>query len=261
LGNGCSANDNISPEAIAAIYYDGADTNSLPNTQSGLSTTDLLNCANDDLSLTQPLCPVDLSNIIPEVTVTIEIDLVNNGTSWVWTMNNQTFRGNYNSPVLPQVHGGNMTFDPEWNVFDFGTNSSIRLVLINNIPQGAHPMHLHGHNFAVLNEGWGTWDNTIINPTNPQQRDVQILRSAIPPTNTTDLVQGFAVIQWANDNPGVWPLHCHIAWHASQGLFINVLERSADIQAATFPQSISDSCVAWDAFTAGTIVDQIDSGI
>lgn len=58
-------------------------------------------------------------------------------------------------------------------------------------------MHLHGHNIFVLAEGEGDWDGTIINPSNPQRRDVQLVRA-----------NGFLVIQWFQDNPGAWPVRC-----------------------------------------------------
>jgi len=79
----------------------------------------------------------------------------------------------------------------------------ILLVVINN--HGAagilsHPIHLHGHNMFVLDVGEGSWDGTtVINPANPQRRDVQLL-----PSN------GYMVLQITADNPGAWPLHCHI---------------------------------------------------
>jgi FtsP/CotA-like multicopper oxidase with cupredoxin domain len=50
--------------------------------------------------------------------------------------------------------------------------------------------------------GYGScWDGTITNPQNPTRRDVHML-----------LPYEYIVIQWNQDNPGVWPLHCHIAW-------------------------------------------------
>lgn len=126
-------------------------------------------------------------------------------------MNGESFRGNYDNPILPLAKLGNVSYpnDPQWNVFNFGSNSSIRLVIRNTTPL-AHPMHLHGHNFWVLAEGQGKWDGTVINPQNPQRRDVQLL-----PWGSPD-VQAYVVIQIAADNPGVWPLHCHILWY---GLF------------------------------------------
>jgi len=51
----------------------------------------------------------------------------------------------------------------------------------------------------VLSEGTGTWNGAVVNPTNPQRRDVQILRGA-----------GYMVLQIDTDNPGAWPLHWYV---------------------------------------------------
>ena len=45
------------------------------------------------------------------------------------------------------------------------------------------------------------WDGVVTNPTNPTRRDVHML-----------LAGEYIVVQWNQDNPGVWPFHCHIAW-------------------------------------------------
>ena len=90
-------------------------------------------------------------------------------------------------------------------MYNFGTNSSMRFVLINH-SNLSHPIHLHGHNFWVLAEGIGTWDGTVVNPENPQRRDVQLLQGVDEDT------PGYLVVEVVADNPGVWPLHCHIAW-------------------------------------------------
>lgn len=54
---------------------------------------------------------------------------------------------------------------PQWNVYNFGSNSSIRIYLTN---PGflSHPIHLYGHNMFVLNVGTGSWDGTVVNPSN-----------------------------------------------------------------------------------------------
>ena len=36
-------------------------------------------------------------------------------------------------------------------------------------------MHLHGHNFQVLAEGFGDWNGSLAHPHNPQRRDVQLI--------------------------------------------------------------------------------------
>lgn len=81
-----------------------------------------------------------------------------------------------------------------------------------------HNMHLHGHSeFWILAEGMGDWDGKIVNPENPQRRDGAQLRMGTPDNPS------YVVIQFNTDNPGVWPLHCHLVVHASAGLYMNVI--------------------------------------
>ena len=46
------------------------------------------------------------------------------------------------------------------------------------------------------------------------------------------------MIAFKADNPGSWLMHCHIAWHASSGLALQVLERD------TTPTSVPISNIA-----------------
>ena len=79
-------------------------------------------------------------------------------------------------------------------------------------------MHLHGHeDFWILAEGRGEWDGVITRPSNPQRRDSAQLRWGSPE------VPAYLVIQFNTDNPGVWPLHCHLIVHASTGMYWNIL--------------------------------------
>lgn len=167
-------------------------------------------------------------------------------------MNNSSFRADYNSPILLLSKMGNNSYpdSPEWNVYNFGSNSSIRIILINDTPI-AHPIHLHGHNYFVESVGDTTqWDGTVVRPLNPQRRDVQILP-----------IGGYLVMQITADNPGVWPLHCHIAWHVSAGFYVTVMERPADIANLDIPSVMAQTCRDWASFTNTTVVDQIDSGL
>lgn len=102
----------------------------------------------------------------------------------------------------------------------------------------------------VENVGTGTWDGTVVNPSNPQRRDVQIVPAG-----------GFLVLQITADNPGAWPLHCHIAWHVSGGLYVTVLERPDDIAKLQIPSIMAQTCRDWATFTGKEVVDQIDSGL
>ena len=141
LGAGCSVTDGISPEGVAAVYYQNANTTAVPTTNSSLTAAQLATCGNDPLSTTVAYCPIT-PDPKPPTTETISIKFASNGTNFVWFMNNSSFRGDYNQPVLRNVHNGNLTFAPEWNVHNFGTNSSVRLIIENTFQFGAHPMHV-----------------------------------------------------------------------------------------------------------------------
>ncbi|QDS68790.1 hypothetical protein FKW77_005840 [Venturia effusa] len=250
---GCSFSDGVSTQATAAVYYENADTDSLPSTNASWTSAQLQHCGNDALSLTTPLCKIPLPT--PAVTETVDMTFGSNGTNFVWFMNNSTFRGDYNHALISAVNNGNLTFENEWNVHNFGSNDSVRIILRNYFIT-SHPIHLHGHDYHVLAEGVGEWDGAIVNADNTQRRDVQLMQPGL-----SDGTPSYIVIQWNQDNPGVWPLHCHIAWHVSAGLYINVLERPDDIQKFTVPHSLTDTEDSWNSFSSSVVVDQIDSGL
>ncbi|XAR60786.1 Laccase [Bertholletia excelsa] len=74
-----------------------------------------------------------------------------------------------------------------------------------------HPMHLHGHHFYVIAQGFGNF--------NPKQDTAEFNLFDPPQRNTIDVpVGGWAVIRFVADNPGVWLMHCHIDAHLNWGL-------------------------------------------
>lgn len=50
----CTLNDGVSPEAVAAIYYEKADSSAIPKTTSSVPHPKIHDCLNDDLSRTVP---------------------------------------------------------------------------------------------------------------------------------------------------------------------------------------------------------------
>lgn len=262
----CSPGKQGSYLATAAIFYEDANRSQTPSTRPGSNAYNHY-CGNDPLSQTVPayqLTPDD-----PSVTEILPIELRPNGSSNLWFMGNRTFRVDYNDPQLLNARNGDFEFPHIQNVHNYGSNSSLRFIIENTGFQ-PHPVHLHGHNFFVLQEGpcednetvfphgqpefshvfspgeasdhfggrpgspeqhsisvpsaredlgrrhmgrskphkpkptiignFGScWDGTIVNPRNPQRRDVQML-----------LPGHYIVIQWEQDNPGIWPLHCEL---------------------------------------------------
>ncbi|PGH00992.1 hypothetical protein AJ79_08056 [Helicocarpus griseus UAMH5409] len=97
-------------------------------------------------------------------------------------------------------------------------------LVVNNLDEGPHPFHLHGHSFFVLTVhssslGWGSY-----NPFNPHQRHQQFRPSSndLAKAVLRDTVQiprrGHAVLRFRADNPGIWLFHCHILWHLASGM-------------------------------------------
>ena len=93
-------------------------------------------------------------------------------------------------------------------------------------------LHLHGHDFAILQqiENANFPDKLNLTLDNPPRRDVVLL-----PTN------GYVVIAFRPDNPGTWLFDCHIANHASFGLAVQFLERQ---------QSAAE---LWPSLTSGAL--------
>jgi len=86
--------------ALAAIYYEDADTNSVPRSLPTSWNDD--NCSNDDLEMTEPLYKLTPPEE-PAITQLIDIDFGANATgAQVWKMNNESFRANFEY-VVPQT--------------------------------------------------------------------------------------------------------------------------------------------------------------
>jgi hypothetical protein len=69
------------------------------------------------------------------------------------------------------------------------------------------------------------------------------------------------VLQIAATNAGVWPIHCHIAWHVSAGLYVQFIEQGDAIKKLGVESQIGSTCKAWVDWTKTHAVMQIDSGL
>ncbi|KAL5358001.1 multicopper oxidase-domain-containing protein [Aspergillus floccosus] len=102
-------------------------------------------------------------------------------------------------------------------------------LVVNNLDDGGHPFHLHGHHFYILAVhkaaiGWGSY--------NPFTDDAPpgLDMDKYPHTNGYDLSRAmyrdtvyipsraYAVLRFKADNPGIWMFHCHILWHLANGM-------------------------------------------
>lgn len=161
-----------------------------------------------------------------------------NGTSWtpadVPTLN-QAVEGLKASNNTFDVSGVSSAYTPsDQYVIDIPRNQVIDL-LVTNFDDGSHPFHLHGHRFWIMatsDQQYFDWSSySSINTTNPIRRD----------TLTID-AYGWALIRFRSDNPGLWALHCHIAWHVEAGLLMQFQARNDIMKDWTLPESVTDLC-------------------
>ncbi len=107
---------------------------------------------------------------------TLAFELTGNMNRYVWSINNKVVR--------------------EWDKIKIERGQNVRIILYNNSMM-RHPMHLHGHDFRVLN-GQGEYaplKNVL--DIMPMERDT---------------------IEFAGSQTGDWFFHCHILYHMMAGM-------------------------------------------
>ncbi|KAI9696288.1 MAG: hypothetical protein M1820_008211 [Bogoriella megaspora] len=179
-----------------------------------------------------------------------------------WELTDFPLYLNYSNPSLLNLTG--TLHDPNYAAIDYDFSSDFVVLVVDGINVGtnktgkldvpaAHPIHMHGHDFVILAQSDKTFNvsNALneFNFTNPARRDVALLPAG-----------GYLAMAFQPDNPGVWLVHCHIAWHASSGLALQIFERKEQILQRLGPLNASEeTCKQWDAF--GLKFNQTDSGI
>ncbi|CAO2197108.1 unnamed protein product [Urochloa humidicola] len=102
---------------------------------------------------------------------------------------------------------------PATKLYPLRFGSVVQLVLQDTsiVTPENHPIHIHGYDFLILAEGFGNFD---------PKKDVEKFNYVDPPQRNTVAVpvNGWAVIQFVADNPGVWLMHCHLDVHITWGL-------------------------------------------
>ena len=197
------------------------------------------------------------------------------GPVFLWVLQNTPLYTNWSDPSVAKI--ANLTSDTafpnytepieldfetgQWVYFAITSNFSVEDVdPMRTMPPSVHPIHLHGHDFVVLAQGHGPFDANAVTPllNNPARRDT----ANVP-------IGGWIWIAFQVDNPGAWLLHCHIAFHSSDGLALQYLEQPSKLRGlmddAGVVGEFKDRCNAWtewyDTVNIPANVTQADSGI
>jgi FtsP/CotA-like multicopper oxidase with cupredoxin domain len=132
-----------------------------------------------DLALERRLrATTPLATCKPDRTHTL--DLTGDMANYVWSINNVAWTKD--TPPLPIANG-----------------ERVELVLVNKTPM-PHPMHLHGHQFQVVEINGQRFAGAV--------RDTVL----VPPRTRV-------VLAFDANNPGWWAFHCHLLYHLDAGMF------------------------------------------
>jgi FtsP/CotA-like multicopper oxidase with cupredoxin domain len=241
----CSTNSN-SDDIKGIVRYDSTSTSD--PTTSAYTYTD--NCEDEAMTDLVPYLSLDAS--AAALTNDEPVTLGRSNGVFKWYMAATTFSVEWDNPTLLQIYNGNTTFDTATHVVEIPTANEWMYFIIETTNTVPHPIHLHGHDFFVLAQGSGTYDSTTttLTTSNPPRRDVAMLPSA-----------GHLVIAFPADNPGAWLMHCHIGWHTSEGLALQLVERETEIAALIDYDTLNSTCAAWDTYVAADSVVEDDSGV
>ncbi|KAJ4286458.1 hypothetical protein N0V90_013158 [Kalmusia sp. IMI 367209] len=138
--------------------------------------------------------------------------------------------------LLSYPFGVNEGFDPAHTLVYQTTSIRTIDILIQNLDDGNHPVHLHGYKFFVLASGHGYPPENLYDTldfTNPLRRDTASVEAF-----------GWTLIRFVADNPGVWAFHCHLGWHNEAGLLMQFVTKADEIANWALPADVKKLCAA-----------------
>jgi len=192
-----------------------------------------------------------------QITLDVVMDNLGNGVNYAF-FNNIS----WTQPVVPSLITALTAGEHATNPKVYGSNvnafvlqpGEIVEIVVNNKDDGRHPFHLHGHIFQLIQKSEAFDDPVSYDENNhgdfpkyPMMRDTVNLEP-----------NGYIVLRFKADNPGVWFFHCHLDWHLEQGLAAVFIEDPLAIQKQTPPQDFYDNCVAAGVPTKGNAAGNID---
>ncbi|PWN50007.1 hypothetical protein IE53DRAFT_316599 [Violaceomyces palustris] len=123
-------------------------------------------------------------------------------------------------------------------------------LIINNQDDGDHPFHLHGYTPYLLGTGKGNFVPTTSNSSSTGAFGTVSqnlhMRFDNPMRRDTFVIPAFSwgAVRFVADNPGVWPMHCHLVSHMAAGLLMQfqVLPSQISSMAKEIPQDFKNAC-------------------
>ncbi|EPQ65769.1 Bgt-1212 [Blumeria graminis f. sp. tritici] len=245
----CSTNENR--DNIRGIVRYNSSSTLEPNT-SAYTTID--SCSDEESKNLVPYLSIPVAST-PSAIERADANLQRTDVGTVrWAVNGTSFVSQWKYPTLLQSTEGNNTWTKPQIVVKLSGESQWVYFVITSPFNRSHPIHIHGHDFWVLAAGTGAYQSNLsLQFVNGPRRDVVMMPAV-----------GYIVLAILTDNPGAWLVHCHIAWHASEGFALQFLEREDEIESTpgiVDTKSLNELCEAWDKHIDKVGILQDDSGV
>ena len=192
-------------------------------------------CLDEPMASLVPIVPWSAGSQDQTITEDVVIAPQNgNPNLFKWTLSGTTFYAEWENPTLQSILDDGTVPDTSGNLAIEVPNLGewVYVIIETPIPL-PHPIHLHGHDFLILAQGLGTYDESVaLQLTNPPRRDV----ANIPADPSTGQA-GYLVVAFYTSNPGVWLMHCHIGWVSFSGYVLiiqSLTRRSTTLWASLF---------------------------
>ncbi|KAF8121904.1 Fet3 protein [Boletus edulis] len=214
-----AVNPNLQPNVTSSITYTPTDN------ITDLGPVDCYEMTND--TALAPLVAIPQYNATANVEFLVVFQTMDDGTSRAMLDGYV-----YNSPLVPAIVSALTLGENATNPEAYGplavmiNHLDVVNIVVNNSDTGAHPFHLHGHTFQIVNRAIDyTSSDPTLNPPliegqpNPVRRDTVIIPAGSAVT-----------LRVVADNPGAWIFHCHIEWHLEDGLAVHFIEAPLQAQ-------------------------------
>ncbi|KAJ4418280.1 hypothetical protein N0V82_005671 [Gnomoniopsis sp. IMI 355080] len=251
-----ACSDNANPDNIRGIIRYAGNTDSTADPTSTVTASAAVDeCVDEPVESLVPYLKIDASDSADE-TDDFAVAFTSEANRFYWYMSNTTFINQWDDPTIEQVYqrsiGEDVVFDTAQHVYELPEADKWVYWIVQTGMAVPHPMHMHGHDFWVLGSGDGTFDASTANLTtvNSPRRDVVLLPA-----------DGWVAFAFKTDNPGIWLVHCHIAWHTSEGLAVQMVERESEMIDLMDVDAMNSTCTNWDNYVNSVDLAQVDSGI
>ncbi|KAJ0416978.1 Cupredoxin [Aspergillus carlsbadensis] len=234
------------------IRYAGADDTLDPTSTQWASITN--SCGDEPYASLTPYVRKSVGRAVSRTDLNVDASFAPDRV-FHWTLNSKALTIDWGTPTDYLIYNNASIFPTEYNVYEVAEPDKWTYWVIQDVGLVStyHPFHLHGHDFYILAQGPGLYTPAVqLNRENPPRRDTATMDGA-----------GYLVIAFESDNPGSWLMHCHIAWHSSQKLALQFVEREPDIGALIEPviNEFEDVCEGWDEYARNAVYHQDDAGI